>query len=408
MLKRKLSHRLKVGKFLGIDLFIHWSYWLLPLTVGGWSLALGEGWETAAVNVLRIMALFVCVTLHEYGHAMAARRFGVRTVDITLLPIGGLARLERMPRVPWQEFLVAVAGPAVNVVIAMVIATGILVFVPSVWTGSFDDIQQILLTTAAGWLLAVNVSLVLFNMIPAFPMDGGRVLRSLLAMVLEYRRATQIAARIGLVAAVLMAYVGFQSQAVVMVLVAAFIGYAGWMEARHVEGSEMIRGVRVEDAMIRDTSSVGALDSLDMLVEFFNRRALRVVPVLGVETHYLGMLEVEAVAAAVRSGRFTATASELLKRNYPVLQAPGSLDAQIGGMPPRQLSLAPVVDAQGRLLGVLDFETLLDRAVLRPTAASPLAANPFAPTGRPGGDPPVIEAVLIAPPERQAKTDTYI
>lgn len=393
MLKRNLSHRLKVGNFLGIDLFIHWSYWLLPLALGGWSLAIGEGWQTAVVNVLRIFALFLCVTLHEYGHAMMARRFGVRTVDITLLPIGGLARLERMPRVPWQEFLVAVAGPAVNVVIASVILLGFILFVPSVRTGSWDVIESIPLTTAAGWLLAVNIMLVLFNMIPAFPMDGGRVLRSLLAMVLEYRRATHIAARIGLVAAVLMAYVGFESQAIVMVLIAAFIGYAGWMESRQVDASELIRGIRVEDALIRDMSSVNAMDPLDSLVDFFSRRALRVVPVLGVDAHYLGVLEIDAVADAVRNGRTNVTASDLLKRNYPTLRAPGLLGAQIGGMPPRYQSVLPVVDAQDRLLGVLDFETLVDRIALDRSRES---------------DPAVIEAVLVTPAERPAATDTYI
>ncbi|WP_164103957.1 site-2 protease family protein [Candidatus Laterigemmans baculatus] len=394
MLKRKLTRRLKVGRFLGIDLFIHWSYWLLPLSLGGWSLAAGEGWEAALINVLRIFALFVCVTLHEYGHAMAARRFGVRTVDITLLPIGGLARLERMPRVPWQEFLVAVAGPAVNVAIAALIALGLVIFVPAVCSGSLDVIEPILLTTTAGWLLAVNIALVLFNMIPAFPMDGGRVLRSLLAMVLEYRRATQVAARIGLVAAVLMAFVGFQSQAIVMVLIAAFIGYAGWMESRHVEASELIRGIRIEDAMIRDTTSVHALDSLATLVEFFHRRSLRSVPVLGVGTHYLGMLGVDAVAEAVRSGRTTATASDLLTRSYPTLEAPGSLAAQVGGLPPRQQTVVPVLDAQGRLLGVLDFESLADRLALAPWAQ-----------GRGGPDEAeIFDAVLV---ERPRGADTY-
>src|SRR5688500_12655878 len=152
--------------------------------------------------IAQLLAVFLCVTLHEYGHSLAARRYGVETVDITLLPIGGVARLKRIPRIPIQEFVIAVAGPAVNVVIAVVIA-GILSFVLGVRSLQLLTLDMMglapreidldlsppliayamdsLLISFAIFLVAINVWLVLFNMVPAFPMDGGRVLRSILA-----------------------------------------------------------------------------------------------------------------------------------------------------------------------------------------------------------------------------------
>lgn len=394
MLKRNLSRRLKLGTFLGIGLFVHWTFWLLPIAVGGWSLAAGEGWQAATAKVSVILGLFVCVTLHEYGHAMAARRFGVRTVDITLLPIGGLARLERMPRVPWQELVVAVAGPAVNVVIALLVAGGLFLAIPEVRTGSLEVIGTTWATTIAGGLLAVNVMLVVFNMIPAFPMDGGRVLRAVLAMRLEYRRATRIAARIGLVIAIGMALVGLQYGILGMVLVAAFVGYAGWMESRQVEATEAIRGVRVEEGMIRDVTSVGAMDPLDTLVRFFAGRAVHVVPVLGVETFYLGMLEIGAVAAAVRDGQTTATAADLMRQDLPTLRAPGALDSEIVGIPPRHIPVLPVVDHRGQLLGIVDFASLSERVAIARSHGRTMDA-----------DEP-IEGILVSDGRRRM-TDTY-
>lgn len=253
MFRRHIANRLRLGKFLGIDLYIHWSFWLLLLGIGGLSLSRGEGYQTAGIQLLQIVALFTCVTLHEYGHAMMARAFKVRTVDITLLPIGGLARLERMPRVPWQELLVAVAGPAVNVVIAILLGVGLAIGIntgalTSISGNDLDSFLGSAIVHPLGWLLVMNVVLVLFNMIPAFPMDGGRVLRSLLAMVWEYRFATRTAARIGFIAAIALGIFGFTNVLPMVVLISLFIGYAGWAEARQVEMSEAIRGVHVHEA----------------------------------------------------------------------------------------------------------------------------------------------------------------
>ncbi|EMI45861.1 site-2 protease family protein [Rhodopirellula sp. SWK7] len=202
-----------LGRFAGIDVRLHWTFLLLPLWIYFSSLASGSGALAATGSVLMILAVFACVLLHEFGHALTARRFGIPTRDITLLPIGGVASLERMPREPWKELAIAVAGPAVNVVIAASLFAALWIVNPVVGSVS-SFVSQ---------LAIINVALVVFNMLPAFPMDGGRVLRSLLAMRLPYLRATVIAARVGQCTAAGFGLLGLIGGNLLLVFVAGFI-----------------------------------------------------------------------------------------------------------------------------------------------------------------------------------------
>jgi Zn-dependent protease len=183
---------LKVASIFGIEVRIHLTF-LIFLVWIWFSYYQIAGFAGAVQGVLFILALFACVLLHEFGHAFAARGFGIETPDITLLPIGGVARLSRIPEKPWQELVVAIAGPLVNVVIAAA-----LIFVIH-GSASLEQLEYLESprTELLAKLASVNVMLILFNLIPAFPMDGGRVLRALLAMAMPYARATQIAAWIG-------------------------------------------------------------------------------------------------------------------------------------------------------------------------------------------------------------------
>ena len=196
----------RIGRFFGIDFYIHSTFWLLPLLVLFTGVASG-GVNDAVLDTTVILAAFGCVALHEVGHALAARSYGIRTRDITLYPIGGVASLESMPRNPWQEIVVALAGPAVNLVIAGGLFVGML-------AGSFGGMvsayaEPSFVQKFLGQLLVVNVGLLLFNLIPAFPMDGGRVLRALLATRMGRLRATEVAASVATVIAVGFALQGF-------------------------------------------------------------------------------------------------------------------------------------------------------------------------------------------------------
>jgi Zn-dependent protease len=189
---------LKLGKFFGIDTYIHHTFWLLPLFVLFRSF--GDGLDGIAFQLLFVFAVFFFVALHELGHALAARAYGIRTRDITLYPIGGVASLERLPERPWREVAVALAGPAVNVVLAL----GLLFVITITGLDLSWGISEYNLAAFINQLFFANVFLCVFNLLPAFPMDGGRVLRAVLASQMDRVRATEIAVRVGTVVAALM------------------------------------------------------------------------------------------------------------------------------------------------------------------------------------------------------------
>jgi Zn-dependent protease len=234
-----------LGRAFGIPLFIHPTF----LLVVPWVLfqSRGHGLFAAVFALAVVLAVFGCVLLHELGHALTARYFGITTRDITLYPIGGVARLDRLSDKPHEELCIALAGPAVNVVIAAVL-TPLLVL--AAFAGSIPDsgepfgLASSPLAVPAGlvfWLWYANIGLVLFNMIPAFPMDGGRVLRALLASWLGIVRATDIAGRIGLVMAVGLAGLAVLAGNPLLILVSLFVAFIGQQERLMVRYQEAQR-----------------------------------------------------------------------------------------------------------------------------------------------------------------------
>lgn len=210
----KWSYR--IARIAGIDVRIHITFLLLPLYFGWLEWQVG-GPSAAFQAVLFILLLFVCVLLHEFGHALAGRHYGVQTPDITLLPIGGVARMLAIPDQPRQEFVIAVAGPAVNVLIAACLAP-VLWLTGGLFSGPAGALREILHN-----LLLVNIGLVLFNLVPAFPMDGGRIFRSLLAMKISWTKATRIAGRTGQVLAGFFCIAGFLQGNPMLILIALFV-----------------------------------------------------------------------------------------------------------------------------------------------------------------------------------------
>jgi Zn-dependent protease len=213
-----------VGRFAGIKVQIHWTFWLLFVFVGFMVISNEGSYTDVGWHFLFVTALFFCVILHEFGHALTARRFGVGTRSITLLPIGGLASLNEMPDNPKQEFLIAIAGPLVNVVIAILLYP--FVSLESYLGQDPETLQQQLSFIDSSnflfFLFFVNVALVLFNMLPAFPMDGGRVFRALLSMKLGRVRATRIASSVGKFLAFLFFIYGL-FYSVILAVIAVFI-----------------------------------------------------------------------------------------------------------------------------------------------------------------------------------------
>jgi Zn-dependent protease len=235
---------LRLGKFFGIDTYVHGTFWLLPLFVLLSGFADGN-LPGAAGEVLFLFALFGCVALHEVGHALAARYYGVRTRDITLYPMGGVASLERMPEKPGQEVVIALAGPAVNLVIAAGIFAGILSGVTA-FPGSFDASALDPLDGFVVRLMEVNIGLLLFNLIPAFPMDGGRVLRAVLATGMGRLDATNAAVGVGSVLAAVGGLYGLYEHQYMLTFVAVVVFLLGNAELAVVRADDARRRWRDE------------------------------------------------------------------------------------------------------------------------------------------------------------------
>ena len=225
-----MKSRFRFGTVQGIDMFVHWTFLVMLAGIFVFYVYQGLSIVAAMMGVGLILAVFGCVVLHELGHAFMAREFGIPTLDITMYPIGGVARLQRMPREPRQEFWIAVAGPAVNLGIA-----GALYLLTSLLGGPQALAEA--MTPGANiltMLMWVNLALVVFNMLPAFPMDGGRVLRAVLAMKLDYRNATHTASLIGQGMAFLFAFYGLLNGLWTLPLVAIFVFMAARQEVQHV------------------------------------------------------------------------------------------------------------------------------------------------------------------------------
>ena len=254
----------RIGRIAGIDVYMHPTFLLLLLWVALAHFFAHHDPVEALYGLAFVLALFGIVVLHELGHALMARRYGIRTRDITLLPIGGVARLERIPEEPWQELMVAVAGPAVNVVMAAGIYLGLLLA-----RGLSLSPVDTVLRVGGGFvqqLFWVNVTLVVFNLVPAFPMDGGRVLRALLAMRLDYVRATQLAASIGQGIALLFGVLGLFFNPF-LIFIAVFVWVAGTQEAGMVLMRSALGDVPVLRAMITDFRALRSDDPLAQAVE---------------------------------------------------------------------------------------------------------------------------------------------
>lgn len=345
-----------LGRVAGIDVRIHATFFLLLAFYGFIHFEQG-GWPAARSGVAFILVLFLCVLLHEFGHALAARAFGIRTPDITLLPIGGVARLARMPRDPWQELAIAVAGPAVNVAIAL----GLILVL-----GRFVDWQD-MLSVAEGSpqefllrLLAVNIWLVIFNCLPAFPMDGGRILRALLAMVLPHSRATVVAGRVGQIMAGLFAVWGLTSGNFILLLIALFVflGAQQEIQAARLFGA-LPSGTPLQSVMVTQFTTLPAELRFEQVLPVLWQSFQPVFPVVDVALQPQGIIfREEALQQADAWAREPVSS---LCRRALVLDQARDVSSALEQMQEAAQPLALVTNSQGQLVGLLWPELLRQR-----------------------------------------------
>lgn len=354
-----MSWSINIGRIAGIELKIHLTFLLLLAWIAV-AYYISGGAQAAIEGVLFICAVFACVVLHEFGHAMAARMYGIGTRDITLLPIGGLARLERFPEKPGQEIVVAAAGPAVNVVIAILL---ILILGTSVQPDVLAEVEnpQIGFFTK---LAAVNIFLVLFNLIPAFPMDGGRVLRALLSYRMDRAAATRVAASIGQGLAFAFGFAGLIYGNAILVFIAIFVYLAAGAEAASEGLMALSRGLKVDDAMIRDYQTLRPDQTVDDGAEALIRTTQREFPIVdGAGRLRAFLLREQMVQALARSGPRTPVLEAAA--DAPVTVPSGTrLDLALKRMQEAGQQTIGVLDGSGRLIGYISQENVAELMML--------------------------------------------
>ncbi|MFZ1614981.1 MAG: site-2 protease family protein [Holophaga sp.] len=339
----------KLGRYADIDVYIHATFVLILAFVAWQHWALGP--SRVIEGILFVLALFTCVVLHEYGHALTARKFGIRTRDITLYPIGGVARLERMPEKPLQELWVALAGPAVNVVIAAVL------FLWLLFAQALKPLTELTVSTGPFLerLLLANLFLAAFNLIPAFPMDGGRVLRALLAMRLEYTRATSIAAAVGQGLALLFGLVGLFGNPMLL-FIAFFVWMGASQEAGMVQMKSALAGIPVSRAMLTDFKVLAPSDPLSRAVELILQGSQQDFPVVTGDG-LVGLLTRADLLEALSREPETAEVSTAMLREFPVVEAGEMLETLFLRLQECQCHTVPVLRGRS-LIGLVTSDNI--------------------------------------------------
>ncbi len=342
----------QIARIAGIDVRVHVTFFLLLAWFG--FVYYSDGGLAAMVSGLFfIVLLFGCVVLHEFGHALAAKAYGIRTPDITLLPIGGVARLERFPDKPWQELVVALAGPAVNVVIVL----GLYIVL-----GSFLKFQD-LADIAGGHgnllakLLAINVILVAFNLLPAFPMDGGRVLRALLAMRMKHAKATRIAAVVGQAMAVGFGLVGVLGGNPFLIFIAVFVFFGAQTEANYASDKEAAEETLISEIMRPSGPVLQQGMSVAQAIHFAMKGHLGILPVTDYALRLTGVISAEKLSEALMSDP-NARIDQLAWPSFVVIPAKASLaEARLIAQGSSQ-GVFPVINDGGQLVGLITRDDL--------------------------------------------------
>ena len=348
-----------VARIAGTVVRIHMTFLLFLIWIGAaqWR----AGGQAAAIDgVLFILLIFACVLAHEFGHILAARRYGIKTPEVTLWPIGGVASLERIPDNPREELVVAVAGPLVNVAIAAAI---ILILGFSIDTAAMTELEN----PRAGIMLrlaAVNIFLVVFNMIPAFPMDGGRVLRAILAMHMNYADATRAAAQIGQGAAFLFALLGLFTNPM-LIIIALFVYLAASAEAQDVSFRGAMQGLPVHAGMVSPVETLDTSSTLDDAVDLMLHTAQKEFPVVDGAGYPRGLLTRDGLIVALRQGGPTTPVLDVMSRDLPTIQEWQPFEAALALLNKAKAPALLVLNRDQRLVGLLTPENIGEMMMVR-------------------------------------------
>lgn len=347
-----------LGRIAGIKIFIHWTFLILIFWIIGSGVATG----LTTINILWylafVMAIFACVVLHELGHSLTAQKYHIPTKDITLLPIGGLARFEKLPEEPKKELIIAIAGPIVNFVIA-----GIIYIFWDKVTFSIEELRVITAENFVFMFMYVNLFIGLFNLIPAFPMDGGRILRAALSFRLSRVKATRIASFIGQILAIGFVFIGFFSN-IFLILIGIFVYLGARAEAEYVQSQSLLKNFYVKDVIMTDYYQLKPGDSIETATQMMLNSQAKDFLVLDENKIVTGTLSRNRIIKALAESGKTAAVSSAMDTEVVALKPELPLEEFFTKMRQYRDKIFPVMD-NGQLLGVLDAENVMEFLMVR-------------------------------------------
>jgi Zn-dependent protease/CBS domain-containing protein len=360
---------LSLGSVGGTAIRIHITFLLFLIWLAAVYYRQG-GPEAAWQGTLFILLLFLCVLLHELGHVFAGQYYGVQTRDVTLWPFGGIASMERVPDKPYQELVIAIAGPLVNVIIAAVLLLWLGTKLDPTKLSKLEDPTVSIVAKVAG----ANIILVLFNMIPAFPMDGGRVLRALLAMRMGNAQATELAATLGQGFAVVFGILGIFYNPM-LIIIAIFIFLAASSEAAHAQLTAVAQGALVSDVMITAFEVLPANATVGDAVDALIRTTQKDFPIVDGGGHLRGVLTRDAMIKALKERGSDTPVLEVMETDIPTVSARAKLDTALRLLTEKGRPVIGVTDAVGRLVGLLTVENLGEMMMVNTALPKPYRAS---------------------------------
>jgi Zn-dependent protease/predicted transcriptional regulator len=346
----------RIVTFRRINLFVHWTF----LFVIGWvtlvNTRLENNIEQLVWSSLFVLGVFVCVVLHEFGHALVAARYGIKSKDIVLLPIGGIASIEKFPGNPKQEIAISIAGPLINIAIACLI----LLFLQPI--ESFWKIPQGLSIVHGHDLLynlaMVNVGLAMFNLIPAFPLDGGRILRALLGFKFNYVRATSIARTIGKVVAVLFIAIGILLSSFILLLIGIFIFFSAGLEEYYLRLKALVKGIKVKEVLMYDYDSLQSNNTVKEAAGILmNNHSKYFIVMDGADP--IGSINRMEIVKAIAEMRYDETVKHLMKENLNYLDGENDVETVLEKLASNDERLYPVME-NSRFTGVISFNHIIE------------------------------------------------
>lgn len=363
----------KIGTIAGIGIFIHWTFTLLIAFIIFINYKNGQNSVQIAWSVLFLLCIFITVLLHELGHALTAKRYNIKTKDITLLPIGGIARLERLPENPLEELVVAIAGPFVNFMLAFI--TQFFITIP-------QDSEELLVLLSSGInannfflnFYIVNLTLAVFNLIPAFPMDGGRVLRALLAFRMNRNTATQIAARIGQLIALCFILIGIFSNPI-LILIGLFVLFSAQVETESVEFKNLLKGYTVRDVVMKEYQTIEADDTIKkaivILLESEHRKFL-----VTQNDKLVGTLNKNQIIKALSEKGEEEFIYNVMDRSLAYIDINTQLEKVIERLYEKKASVL-IVNENDQLAGILDADNLSEFILINSIKAKQSQINEY-------------------------------